>query len=504
MKRLGLLVLALAACNGGDKDVPPCELISSDVRVDAAGDGDAIESGNGIMCVNSKSEVSIVWIDDRDGTPQVWFNASRDGGVTWKPTAIRVDHGEGSNVSYPAIGCSESAVYVAWEDDRDGDLQNHNIYANRSLDLGDTWLDDDINIDVDPEGRTFSQGPFIAVAGTAAYIAWFDNVFGAYDIYIAGSADEGLTWGSPVRVDSDGPGDAYSAYPQVVANTNGTVMVAWEDARSGKNDIYLARSDNGGGNFDTDTRIDGGDDPGAANSFSPRLAADGDNVYVAWHDKRNTSSDDGPSDIYTNFSADGGRNWSSVAAIVESPEGNSPGFFNSRFPVLAVKAGKAVVAWEDNRFANYDIFSRVLENGLPVGPETRLDLGNEELPSAEGVHTSLDTRLAASGSNVVVMWADSRAVVNPDDGFSDLYYNFSSDFGATWSPADLRMDNVEAGAAFKQDINLALVGDTMFASWTDGRTGSADIYTHTMKIGEEAAYVIVGEQECFQEDVAPE
>lgn len=502
MKRLGLLVLVLAACNDGDKPAE-CELISSDVRVDAAGEGDAIESGNALMCVNSKEEISMVWIDDRDGTPQIWFNASADGGVTWKPNAIRVDHGEGSNVSYPAIGCSDDMVYVAWEDDRDGELQNHNIYLNRSSDLGDTWLEDDINLDLDPEGRTFSQAPYIAVAGEAVYVAWFDNVFGAYDIYIAGSADEGATWGSPVRVDSDGPGDAYSAYPQVVARTDGVVMVAWEDARSGKNDIYFARSDGGGGAFNTDIRIDGGDDPGSANSFSPKLGVDGDNVYVVWHDKRNAADDEGASDIYANFSADGGRNWSNLATPVEDPAGNGPGFFNSRFPVIAVKAGKAVVAWEDQRNGGYDIYSRTLESGLPVGPEARLDVGNAELPSDAGIHTSLDTRIASSGSNVVVMWSDSRAVVNPDDGFSDLHYNFSTDFGSTWSAEDFRMDNVEAGQAFKQDLNLALVGTTMYASWTDGRTGSADIYTHAMEMGDNADYVIVGDQECVRSD-APE
>jgi hypothetical protein len=502
MRQFGIIaVLALSACGGDDR--PPCELASSDVRVDKAGEGDQVESGGTLMCVSGEN-VSVLWIDDRNGVDAVWFNASGDGGVTWKNADIQVNQGEG-NVFRPALGCDGKNVYVAWEDDRDGELQNHNIYFQRSTDVGETWQENDVNIDLDEDGRTFSQGPFISVAGTAVYVAWFDNANGAYDIYLSGSSDEGATFNAPVRVDSDQPaGIAYSAWPQVVAGTDGSVVVAWEDARSGKNDIYVARSENGGVTFNTDIRLDGGDDPGSHNSFSPKIGRDGENVYVVWHDARNAADDEGARDIYANFSADGGRNWLGVANLVEDTTNNAPGFFNSRFPVVAVKAGKAVVAWEDARNDGYDIYTRVLDNGAPIGPETRLDGGNAEIPSPLGASNSLDAHIASSGSNVIVLWTDDRSVTNPDDGFSDLYYNYSSDFGTSWGAEDLRIDNVEAGQSFKQDLNLALVGETLFAGWTDGRTGSADIYTHTMKMGENAGYVVVGEQDCVLDGSTPQ
>jgi hypothetical protein len=503
MKRMALVVIALAGCKTGPQPDDPCVYDSSDIRVDKAGDN--TESAGTLQCVNDKGQIFVLWIDDRDGQPDIWFNASKDGGTTWKNSAIRVNQGEDAfhgNIFRPAIACTDTSVFVAWEDDRDGELKNHNIYFQKSTDLGDTWQDDDVAIDNDPTGVGMSEGPFIATANSNVYVAWFDSAYGAYDILMATSPDEGASWGLPVRVDSDQPaGGAYSAWPQVVARSDQTIVyVAWEDARDGSYDIYFNKSDNAGASFGTDIRIDGGDDPGSHNSFSPKLAADGDNIYVAWHDARNANTPEGPRDIYANYSLDGGIDWSSVAVPVEDPTNNKPGFFNSRFPAVVVKGNQALIAWEDARNNGYDIYARQLENGQPSEDEIRLDGGSESAPSDLGAANSLNAHVAASGNNIVVMWADDRSVDNPDDGFSDLYYNFSKDFGTTWNPQDLRLDNVEAGQSFKLDTNLALVGDTIYAAWTDGRSGSSDVYQHTMKMGEEAQYVITSPQPCKEGD----
>nr|MBA2320014.1 hypothetical protein [Deltaproteobacteria bacterium] len=313
------------------------------------------------------------------------------------------------------------------------------------------------------------------------------------------------TFGAPVRVDSDQAGDAYSGYPRIAAQSDGTVLVVWEDSRSGELDIYVNRSVNRGGVFGIDVRLDEGDVPGAFNSFTPQIAADGDNVYVVWFDARNAQEDEGPRDIYANYSANGGLEWLGTAQPVEDLSVSAPGFFNSRFPVVAVNGNEAIVAWEDSRNQGYDIFARRLVSGTPEGPETRLDGGNAGTPSPPGLANSLGTIMAAAGSNVVVLWSDDRSVTDDASGFSDIYYNCSSDFGKSWDTEDRRIDNVEAGKAYKNDLNVALVGETILAAWSDGRTGSSDIYVHTLAKGTEADYAIKGNpDECVLEDAPDE
>ncbi len=507
-----LLVAAVGCQTGGD--LPVCNLLSSDVRVDKLAAGDEVESEGTLLCVSQSGKVFVAWVDNRTGTDVIWLNSSTDGAKTFLGNAVQVNQGlEGaetpSHVYNPALACTDDQVYVAWEDDRDGELQNHNIYFNSSEDNGKTWREQDVALDNDPEGRYFSEVPVLSAVDDLVYVAWFSGDFGSFDIFLAASEDAGATWGLPVAVESDVPGSAYSANPSMVAQSDGTVFVAWEDSRNALtvddgNDIYFAKSVNRGGSFSTDIRLDGGDDAGDHNSFTPQIAADGSNIYVVWFDGRNAQEADGPRDIYANYSADGGNNWQSNATIVEDAQGeyaNQPGFFNSRFPVLAVKGNEAVVAWEDNRGIGYDIYARRMVDGAPEGAEARLDGGNLTTPSGFGQANSLRPQLSSSGSNVVVVWSDDRAVDDAASGFSDLYYNCTHDFGKTWDAEDKRVDNVTAGASFKVDVNVALIGETITAAWADGRDGSSDIWVHTMTKGEAADYVVDGDPDlCVRED----
>ena len=136
------LSFLVGACT--DKDQGDQPLGSTDVRVDHPASENDPDSGDTQMCVNDNGEIFVVWVDDRDGTPDIWFNRSLDLGVQWMPSDVKINRGFENNVWDPAIGCNNDGVFVAWEDDRDGELQNHQIYFSRSLDQGDTWSIDDL------------------------------------------------------------------------------------------------------------------------------------------------------------------------------------------------------------------------------------------------------------------------------------------------------------------------------------------------------------------------
>jgi len=419
------------------------------------------------MCVNDLGHIFVAWIDDRNGSDDLWMNRSTDRGDSWLVSDVQVDDGGDAQVSEPVLACEGARVWLAWEDDRDGELDRRQIYLARSADFGQSFSAE-IVVDGDYEGENMSLEPRIAVDGERVHVAWYDDRNGAYDIFVASSEDAGATFGEPVRVDADGAGESYSAMPTIAAE-NGQVFVAWEDSRHGSNDVVVACSENGGRSFGKETRLDTADSPGLTHSFQPIVKADGGHAHVVWNDEVNGVGNDV-------FIASGSCNaWGPATRVDDS----NAGFFESRLPTLEVSGATAHVAWTDNRNGAYDVFYRRVEAGIPVGEEVRLDVGTDD-----GASHSIEPALAFNpiGEQVVVAWNDGRADFE-DFGYDDIFYNHASASGP-FAASDLRIDTVDAGVSFKTDLQIAITGRVLFAAWSDGRNGTADVYFHRVEIGD--------------------
>ena len=85
-----------------------------------------------------------------------------------------------------------------------------------------------------------------------AYIVWTSAPDGFYQIELARSIDDGLSWNEPVVV-SRSPNGSNSSTPAVAVTDKGTVVVAWYDRRDDPNDrclkLYAAHSTDGGRTF---------------------------------------------------------------------------------------------------------------------------------------------------------------------------------------------------------------------------------------------------------------
>lgn len=463
----------LVGCAGGVVEEAP----TVDVKVDHNSKDDAIESIVPRSCT-AGGRIYAVWQDEQDGASGIRFNASSDGGSTWMPGDVPLNTGEAGAYA-PDIACAGDNVYAVWEDERDGDLLYRNIYASVSSDGGRTWLTEDIRLDGDLEGEAMSLAPRVTAVGDDAYVAWFDNRDGAYDIYLQGTRDGGETWfEAPTRVDTDEAGEAYSAWPRLVADDDGRVVVTWEDSRAGASDIYANVSDDGGQSFaDADVRLDGGDDAGATNSFLPSLAMAGDRAYVVWHDERNGVE----RDVFMSVSDDGGESWLDEPQRVDS---DAAGGGDSINPVVAAVGDRVHVVWQDARVGGYDVYHRFSRDGGGEwgGEEVRMDT------DASGESQSYDPVIAVQGETVVVGWQDRRADAE-NVGFDDLYYNFSQDGGQTWSTEDLRINSNAPGSAYGVDLGVMLGGDGLVAVWADGRFGSSDIFCANRALGQASVYI---------------
>ena len=180
-----------------------------------------------------------------------------------------------------------------------------------------------------------------------------------------------------------------------------------------------------------------------------------------------------------NYSTDYGDSWLNTAERVET---DTVGAFDSLFPDVAVRGETAHIVWSDAHSGGYDTYYRqAVQGGLTGEEATRLDT------DPAGYANSMNAGVAISEDALVVAWEDGRADA-AQEGYNDVYYNFSRDNGGTWNGLDLRVDSMEEGSAYKINLNVALHRQEMMMSWTDGRNGTGDVYFHHMKVGEEATY----------------
>jgi hypothetical protein len=442
--------------------------LPSDIRLDT-GDPPGASYSSAPQISSSGSNVYAVWKDNRNGPSDIYFNYSTDLGENWQATDIRLDTGDTPGASYsnaPQISSSGNNVYVVWEDDRTA-YTMYDIYFNYSTDGGATWQASDIRLDTgDPPGANYSFDPQISSSGSNVYVVWQDDRNLA-DIYFNYSTDGGATWqASDIQIDTGDP-PGVSLYPQISSSGN-NVYVVWSDYRNGSSDIYFNYSIDGGATWQaSDIRLDTGDPPGTGYSWSPKISSDGSNVYVTWMDMRN-----GNYDIYFNYSADGGATWQ--ASDIRLDTGDPPGAYGSQYPGITSSGDKVYVAWHDSRNGAWDIYFNCSADGGAtwLASDIRLDIGD-----SPGANWSDTPQLSCKGSKVYVVWNDDR------NGMSDIYFNCSTDGGMRWKTLDVRLDTGDyPGASDSIGPQIACSENNIFVVWYDKRNGEADIYFNTASI----------------------
>jgi len=434
--------------------IPP-NFVAPDVRVDSDVPG-ADSSGNSHLCCNGPN-VHVVWQDYRNGRPDIYYRGSADAGATWHAAERRLntDVAGSAYASSPKLCCDGSTVYAVWGDDRN---VGFDIFFQRSEDGGRTWLAEDVRLDTDAPGSSHSAQPQICCDGQAVCVIWVDQRSGREDLYANRSLDGGTTWlADDVRIDTDTPGSAESTYPALCRegsnvcivwrdlrsvapgiyfsrSTDGggtwlgtdlrlggtgdlgvpsvccegsRVYAAWADARNGSMDVFIRRSLDGGGTWQAEARLDT-DDPGDAHSSGANVGCAGTDVYVVWSDQRGTWED-----IYLNRSTDGGVTWMpSDHRLDTDPVGSGRSFV----PEIACDGSNVYVVWHDERDGFRDVYLNLtIDGGLSwLANDLRLDT------DAAGAASSSYPKIACDGARVYVVWSDTR-----DGNQSDIYLGAS-------------------------------------------------------------------------------
>lgn len=396
----------------------------------------------------------IIWEDYRSGHSDIYAQRIDSlGTVQWKKDGIPICSAKDAQLHPKAISDSAGGAVITWYDYRGG--KGEDIYAQRVDGEGKVlWQKDGIPISV---VRGTQWYPQIAPDGEGgAIIVWTDFRGGsASDIYAQRILSSGKTmWatnGLPISAVAENQAD-----PEIAYNGFGAVIIIWEDYRNRNFDIYSQKIKISG---EIDWEKDGiAISKSVFNEEEPHIVSDGmGGVIVVWKERRIKGSI-----LYAQkIGIQGRRNWGEVPKVVSKEKGRK-----NHISLLSTKRGGAIIAWEDYRTKNSDIYiQKISSTGIPLW-----EIGG--LPLAQIDDNQENPQVVSNGQNgAVIVWQDKRF------GNYDIYTQRIESAGTqSWDYNGIIV-NASIGSVAQQGPVLGRdsLGDYIIV-WEDGRAGYTDIY----------------------------
>ena len=402
------------------------------------------------IAVDAAGNIYMAWEDDTNANSNILFSRSTDGGATFLPTPAAKQVSNSLGCSFSPVMAVDAAAHIniVWEDSPDCSFGTSNIFFSRSTDGGMTFSAP-TNLSATMNTALYSV-PQIAVDTTGNINVLWESDTGNLAIWFSSSRDGGATFSSPKMV-STNPGGSLNA--QIAVDKNGNINVVWEDDIAGHSDISFSRSTDNGLNFSPPMNLSNPLGNCIANSNTPRIALDiAANINVVW------SNDCGGNfDIFLSRSADSGATFSSPKNLsgTPAPSGN---------PQLAVDAsGNISVVWEESNPADI-FFVRSSDGGVTFSSAQNL---SHNAGSSSNAWLTVD-----AGANINVAWEDTTP------GNRDIFFNRSTDSGATFLPTPLNLSNnsgLSAAAQIAADKN-----GNINVAWQDSTPGVSQILFNRM------------------------
>jgi hypothetical protein len=340
-------LLAAQACSG-----PFC---GPDDVFEHPGDGLVGAAAAPVVALGADGSVLVAWELRSGGEPDIVCNRRGPGTQgAWLERPRRLDGGEwgvSRSLEPRIVADGTGGVWVVWQETQDG---ADDLRLARSTDDGLTWSADR-RVGGGVRGATRSLASLARDGAGRLVVAWEDLRAGRRDLWMTRSSDGGDTWEAERRVDSDEAGSGVSYHPQVIAWEDGTLLVAWWDERDGLGDVYVRRTVAGGGAWaGAERRLDPGAS-GEAASHGVAAARAGDTVSLTWEE----TSGELAGRIVSRTSTDRGATWGEqqLVGIGEHPF------------LLARPDGRPIVGWAEPKLLSGTMTSvggRIREIPVPV------------------------------------------------------------------------------------------------------------------------------------------
>jgi len=264
------------------------------------------------MVVDVNGAIHVIWVDKISGYK---YSGSNDG-VTWTPPKEVEFPFEPDGRPPVLIPDRNGSIRVFWVTDDGGLLYSQSASADFSdprkwtspTRIGSDVLDFDVAFDA----RGILNVAFIRKSLTDSNPA---------GVYHRKSIVGGGSWSAPAPLflseyfRSASNSDAYIRISTSGEMENERIYITWDDRAQKR--IYMTVSEDSGLTWGSVLQVKGpGDISGTGAPFNLTVAAYGDNVLLMWQVGEPSSSG---CTIYSQFSIDGGRNWSEVTAVLGGP-----------------------------------------------------------------------------------------------------------------------------------------------------------------------------------------
>jgi hypothetical protein len=412
-----------SATNGGTFDIF-AQRVNESGAVQWAANGVAICSAdsdqiNPVIISDGSGGAIIAWQDKRNGSYDIYAQrVNGSGALQWSPsTGDSVCNVVFDQVNIAMASDGSGGALLAWEDYRSNAGPGlADIYAQKINAIGAAQWDPYV-IGVCTQAAAQHGPKIISDDSGGAFLTWYDRRAGDYDIYaqrvttiggIVGIADgvavctSGTDQTNP-DICSDGAGGAIIVWqdfrsttdidiwvqrmspavaivwpvngivmnnnvgydqvnPKIVSDGAGGALMTWGDFRNGvTSDIYAQRVDVTGV-VATGWNVNGvAVCVSAGNQSNPQIISDSSNgAIITWEDKRENSINGDTYDIYAsritgNFALPWTANGVPICTA-DSTQTNPSAVVDG--------SGGAIIAWQDKRSGNYDIYvSRVFQGG---------------------------------------------------------------------------------------------------------------------------------------------
>lgn len=380
-------------------------------RIDAA--GAAQWTTNGVaVCTAASSQLTpqitpdgsggvvLVWADFRSGTSWDVYaqRVNAAGAVQWTVNGVAVCTASSDQVNPVLVVDTGGEVTIAWADFRNA--ANYDVYTQRLSSAGASqWTANGIALCTAAGNQANPR--IIQAAANSMIVLWEDSRSGSSDVYAQRISGPGtIQWAA------DGLGICIEPNGQTgisaIADGSGGALLTWNDARSGNFDIYCQRINNSGTPLWTFT---GSAVCTAANTQAQSaVASDGSGgIMVAWADSRS-----GTTQVYAQrMSVSGVPMWTADGIAVR----NFGTGLASGIRLVADGARGAIVAWEDSRpLTNTDIYAqRLSSQGLGLWT-------TNGTPISSAINSQFGITMVSNGdAGALLAWTDERVGGAADD-----------------------------------------------------------------------------------------
>lgn len=444
-----------------DRDAPPS--IGGRIASLAATAGTNVRTSGAQTSSRSESDIRVnYWNPSKiiaasnniggSGAQGVYY--STDGGVTWGQTTLPIASGD-SYHSDPTVDWSSDGT--AWSTTMGINGNTLKVQSYRSTNGGATWtFDGTIS---GSQTNTDKQMQWIDHSASSAYannnyVIWHNG----NPAFMNRRTSTG--WGTPIQVsDSQATGTCIGA--DVKTNSAGDVFGFFPD--TGSRGIFVVKSTNGGASYATPVKLvttyDSYDI--GVPAFSSRRIL----LYVSGGAYKNGTTNNVYA-LWTDLSGDTGCTTAS----------NEPGTSTTSTCKTRI--------W----------FSRSTDGGATWS--ARVKINNQS-----GLNDQFNPFLAVDETNGTIGAIYYDTVADPNRKKVDVYYQMSTDGGATWQAAvkvttamtDETITGADSGNQFGDYNSLSGYGNAFFPSWTDRRNNaSEEIWTAKINSSSSPTYSISG------------